>query len=169
MIRRLQEKGQAEQQQTDALVDFIQDELTIDAMKKVAPILPVKENMQMGMGAIQNFAPITQSDASVLQRLLDENKEKAIRALERRQDEPLMNLPFYPPKEDIDLEKLEKKMPFNLLQGQNTSPLDYIQKLPMRKFDNGAIQNFAPITQKSMEMIRKNQTMNPTILKARGM
>lgn len=82
MIRRLQEKGQAEQQQTDALVDFIQDELTIDAMKKVAPILPVKENMQMGMGAIQNFAPITQ---------------------------------------------------------------------------------------KSMEMIRKNQTMNPTILKARGM
>ena len=145
MIRRLQEKGQAQQQQTDALVDFIQDELTIDAMKKVAPILPVKENMQlaggnMEMGAMQKFPPFSQPDASVLQRLLDEKTEKAQRDLERRQDGPLMNLPFYPQ------------------QGQNTSPLDYIQKLPMRKFDN-----------KAMEMIRKNQTMNPTILKARGM
>lgn len=140
MIRRLQEKGQAEQQQTDALVDFIQDELTIDAMKKVAPILPVKENMQMGMGAMQKFPPFSQPDSSVLQKLLDEKTERAQRDLERRQDGPLMNLPFYPQ------------------QGQNTSPLDYIQKLPMRKFDN-----------KAMEMIRKNQTMNPTILKARGM
>ena len=158
MIRRLQEKGQAQQQQTDALVDFIQDELTIDAIKKIAPILPVKENMQlaggdMGMGAMQKIPPMSQPDPSVLQNLMESSGKNPSKT-----DGPLINLPFYPPKEDIDLEKLEKKMPFNLLQGQNTSPLDYIQKMPMRKFDN-----------KAMEMIRKNQTMNPTILKARGM
>ena len=139
MIRRLQEKGQAEQQQTDALVDFIQDELTIDAMKKIAPILPVAEG-SMGMGAMQKFPPFSQPDSSVLQKLLDEKTERAQRDLERRQDGPLINLPFYPQQES------------------NTSTLDYIQKLPMRKSDN-----------KAMEMIRKNQTMNPTILKARGM
>ena len=141
MIRRLQEKGQAQQQQTDSLVDFIQDELTIDAMKKIAPILPVKENMQMGMGAIQNFAPITQSDASVLQNLMDENIRKSQRALEERQAETPNTMGRAPQ------------------QGLNTSTLE-------------SIRNFAPMSQsdnKAMEMIRKNQTMNPTILKARGM
>lgn len=146
MIRRLQEKGQAQQQQTDSLVDFIQDELTIDAMKKIAPILPVKENMQlaegaMGMGAMQNFAPITQSDASVLQNLMDENIIKSQRALEERQAETPNTMGRAPQ------------------QGLNTSTLE-------------SIRNFAPMSQsdnKAMEMIRKNQTMNPTILKARGM
>ena len=141
MIRRLQEKGQAKQQQTDSLVDFIQDELTIDAMKKIAPILPVKENMQMGMGAIQNFAPMSQSDASVLQNLMDENIRKSQRALEERQAETPNTMGRAPQ------------------QGLNTSTLE-------------SIRNFAPMSQsdnKAMEMIRKNQTMNPTILKARGM
>ena len=141
MIRRLQEKGQAQQQQTDALVDFIQDELTIDAMKKIAPILPVKENMQMGMGAIQNLAPMSQSDASVLQNLMDENIRKSQRALEERQAETPNTMGRAPQ------------------QGLNTSTLE-------------SIRNFAPMSQsdnKAMEMIRKNQTMNPTILKARGM
>lgn len=146
MIRRLQEKGQAQQQQTDSLVDFIQDELTIDAMKKIAPILPVKENMQlargaMGMGAIQNFAPMSQSDASVLQNLMDENIRKSQRALEKRQAETPNTMGRAPQ------------------QGLNTSTLE-------------SIRNFAPMSQsdnKAMEMIRKNQTMNPTILKARGM
>lgn len=146
MIRRLQEKGQAKQQQTDSLVDFIQDELTIDAMKKIAPILPVKENMQlaggaMGMGAIQNLAPMSQSDASVLQNLMDENIRKSQRALEERQAETPNTMGRAPQ------------------QGLNTSTLE-------------SIRNFAPMSQsdnKAMEMIRKNQTMNPTILKARGM
>ena len=141
MIRRLQEKGQAQQQQTDALVDFIQDELTIDAMKKIAPILPVKDNMQMGMGAIQNLAPMSQSDASVLQNLMDENIRKSQRALEERQAETPNTMGRAPQ------------------QGLNTSTLE-------------SIRNFAPMSQsdnKAMEMIRKNQTMNPTILKARGM
>ena len=44
-------------------------------------------------------------------------------------------------------------------QGLNTSTLESIKNFaPMSKSDN-----------KAMEMIRKNQTMNPTILKARGM
>ena len=140
MIRRLQEKGQAQQQQTDALVDFIQDELTIDAMKKIAPILPVAGG-SMGMGAMQNFAPFSQPDPSVLQNLMDENIRKSQRALEERQAETPNTMGRAPQ------------------QGLNTSTLESIKNFaPMSKSDN-----------KAMEMIRKNQTMNPTILKARGM
>tara|TARA_Y100001980_G_C14374012_1_gene178074 strand:- start:45 stop:398 length:354 start_codon:yes stop_codon:yes gene_type:complete len=39
LIKKLQDKGQAKQDQTDALVDFIQDELSIDAMRKVGQVL----------------------------------------------------------------------------------------------------------------------------------
>ena len=140
MIRRLQEKGQAQQQQTDALVDFIQDELTIDAMKKIAPILPVAGG-SMEMGAMQKFPPFSQPDSSVLQNLMDEIIRKSQRALEERQAETPNTMGRAPQ------------------QGLNTSTLESIKNFaPMSKSDN-----------KAMEMIRKNQTMNPTILKARGM
>jgi len=39
LIKKLQDKGQAKQDQTDALVDFIQDEMTADAMQKVGQVL----------------------------------------------------------------------------------------------------------------------------------
>jgi len=153
LIKKLQDKGQAKQDQTDALVDFIQDELSIDAMRKVGQALApaLVSPMAAPMPPVQTLPPMSQSDASVLKKLMEKSGKNPSKT-----GEPTINLPFFP--KDIDLEKLEKKMPFDLLQGQNTSPLDYIQKLPMRKFDN-----------KAMDMMNKKQTMNPTILKARGM
>ena len=154
LIKKLQDKGQAKQDQTDALVDFIQDEMTADAMQKVGQVLApvIAPAIAPAMPPVQTLPPMSQSDVSVLKKLMEKSGKNPSKT-----GEPTINLPFYP-KEDIDLEKLQQNLPFNLLQGQNTSPLDYIQKLPMRKFDN-----------KAMDMMNKKQTMNPTILKARGM
>jgi len=159
LIKKLQDKGQAKQDQTDALVNYIQDEMTADAMQQVGQALApvIAPTMATTMPPVQTFAPVSQSDVSVLEKLMKKSGKNPSKT-----GEPSMNLPFYP--KDIDLEKVQQNLPFNLLQGQNTSPLDYIQKLPMRKFDN-----FAPVSQKAMDMMNKKQTMNPTILKARGM
>lgn len=124
LIKKLQDKGQAKQDQTDALVDFIQDEMTADAMQQVGQALAP------AMPSMQTFAPMSQSDASVLQRLLDENTAKAQKETNIRQSALL----------DLDAMKTQSNPVLNMLSSN-----------------------------KAMDMMSKNQTMNPTILKAKGM
>jgi len=132
LIKKLQDKGQAKQDQTDALVEFIQDEMTADAMQQVgqalAPVLAPA--IAPAMPSMQTLAPMPQSDASVLQRLLDENTAKAQKETNIRQSAPL----------DLDAMKMQGNQVLNMLSSN-----------------------------KAMDMMNKNQTMNPTILKARGM
>ena len=107
LIKKLQDKGQAKQDQTDALVEFIQDEMTTDAMQKVGQVLaPVIAP------AIAPAMPMT------LQSLAPQPMQ-----------EPMMAAP----------------------QTQGNQVLNMLS------------------SNKAMDMMNKKQTMNPTILKARGM
>jgi len=132
LIKKLQDKGQAKQDQTDALVEFIQDEMTADAMQKVGQILApaLAPATAPAMSSMQTFAPMSQSDASVLQRLLDEDTAKSQKETNIRQSVPL----------DLDAMKMQSNPVLNMLSRN-----------------------------KAMDMMNKNQTMNPTILKAKGM
>ena len=103
LIKKLQDKGQAKQDQTDALIDFIKDELSIDAMRKVGQVLAP---------AIAPAMPMT------LQSLAPQPMQKSMMV------EPQM---------------------------QGNQVLNVLS------------------SNKAMDMMNKNQTMNPTILKARGM
>ena len=124
LIKKLQDKGQAKQDQTDALVDFIQDELSMDAMRKVGQALAP------AMPPVQTLSSMSQSDVSVLQRLLDENTAKAQKETNIRQSAPL----------DLDAMRMQGNPVLNMLSSN-----------------------------KAMDMMNKKQTMNPTILKAKGM
>ena len=103
LIKKLQDKGQAKQDQTDALVDFIQDEMTADAMQKVGQVLAP---------AIAPAMPMT------LQSLAPQAMQKSMMVAPQMQANPVLNMLS---------------------------------------------------SNKAMDMMNKKQTMNPTILKARGM
>lgn len=132
LIKKLQDKGQAKQDQTDALVEFIQDEMTADAMQQVGQALApvIAPAMAPAMPSMQTLEPMSQSDASVLQRLLDENTAKAQKETNIRESAPL----------DLDAMKMQSNPVLNMLSSN-----------------------------KATDMMNKKQTMNPTILKARGM
>jgi len=103
LIKKLQDKGQAKQDQTDALVEFIQDEMTADAMQQVGQALaPV----------IAPAMPMT------LQSLAPQPMQKPMVVAPQTQANPVLNMLS---------------------------------------------------SNKAMDMMNKKQTMNPTILKARGM
>ena len=103
LIKKLQDKGQAKQDQTDALVEFIQDEMTADAMQQVGQALAPALVPAIPM-TLQSLAP-------------------------QPMQEPMMVAP----------------------QTQGNPVLDMLS------------------SNKAMDMMNKKQTMNPTILKARGM
>ena len=107
LIKKLQDKGQSKQDQTDALVEFIQDEMTADAMQQVgqalAPVLAP---------ALVPAMPMT------LQSLAPQPMQKPMVVAPQTQANPVLNMLS---------------------------------------------------SNKAMDMMNKKQTMNPTILKARGM
>ena len=82
LIKKLQDKGQAKQDQTDALVDFIQDEMTADAMQKVGQVLAPVIASTMPM-TLESLAPqpmqkpmmvASQTQANPVLNMLSSNK-----------------------------------------------------------------------------------------------